>query len=92
MQPIEKRIAALEDSASDKGLKLIVVLNGEGGACGLQLGQVMRGPVPRADTKAHLFQAAGPPCNRAVAPQHFCAGGELERHFKLQYILGRLRP
>lgn len=29
MQPIEKRIAALEDSASDKGLKLIVVLNGE---------------------------------------------------------------
>lgn len=36
MQAIERRIAALEDSASDKGLKVVVVLDGESQADALK--------------------------------------------------------
>src|SRR5689334_4689278 len=50
-------------------------------------------PVPQADAEAHLLEAARPPVDRAIAPDHLGADGKLEGwHVSIPYEDVPTRP
>lgn len=66
----------------------IAIHDSEGRTRPLQRGQVVRRPVPEADTEAHFLQTRGAPFDGAVTPEHLGTGGKRECHGFFQCVCG----